>query len=329
MGLETGTYISDLVTTNPISTDAKSVGDDHLRLLKSVLKTTFPNATKPFYFPSTVAKTANYTVLSTDDKKTFLLDTTAGSFNLTLPALAAGDAGWSIDFIKTNAGTSAAFILPASGTLTSGEISGLTSTRRCIPGRRCTAFWTGTEWFLTRALGVPVASILKHGLTTLPVGYEWANGTTLASAALYPDFNAVAGLGVHDLRGRVVAGKDDMGGVSANRLTGLSGGLNGDTMGAVGGAETHTNTSAQSGQKAITAAPVTITDPGHPHTVRRRSDINITGAGNAFDAGVANTNTDSATTGITAAFTLAGSDAAAAHNNVQPTIILTQIVVVE
>ena len=31
-----------------------------------------------------------------------------------------------------------------------------------------------------------------------------------------------------DLRGRVVAGKDDMGGVSANNLTDQSGGLNGD-----------------------------------------------------------------------------------------------------
>lgn len=43
MGLETGTYISDLVITNPTSSDPKSQGDDHLRLLKSTIKTTFPN----------------------------------------------------------------------------------------------------------------------------------------------------------------------------------------------------------------------------------------------------------------------------------------------
>jgi len=43
MALETGTYISDLVITNPTSTDPKSQGDDHLRLLKSTIKTTFPN----------------------------------------------------------------------------------------------------------------------------------------------------------------------------------------------------------------------------------------------------------------------------------------------
>lgn len=41
MALETGTYISDLVTTNPTAADAKSQGDDHIRLIKSALKNTF------------------------------------------------------------------------------------------------------------------------------------------------------------------------------------------------------------------------------------------------------------------------------------------------
>jgi hypothetical protein len=43
MGLETGDYISDLVSTNPTGVDQKLQGDDHLRLIKHVLKTTFPN----------------------------------------------------------------------------------------------------------------------------------------------------------------------------------------------------------------------------------------------------------------------------------------------
>jgi hypothetical protein len=44
MGLETGTYIADLVPTNPTSLDPRSEGDDHLRLIKEVLQNTFPNA---------------------------------------------------------------------------------------------------------------------------------------------------------------------------------------------------------------------------------------------------------------------------------------------
>jgi hypothetical protein len=43
MALETATYISDLVSTNPTASDGKNQGDDHLRLLKSTIKTTFPN----------------------------------------------------------------------------------------------------------------------------------------------------------------------------------------------------------------------------------------------------------------------------------------------
>jgi hypothetical protein len=41
MGLETASYISQLVATNPLATDPISQGDDHLRLIKSVLQTQF------------------------------------------------------------------------------------------------------------------------------------------------------------------------------------------------------------------------------------------------------------------------------------------------
>lgn len=43
MGLETGTYISDLNASNPLAGDQKAQGDDHIRLLKSTVKATFPN----------------------------------------------------------------------------------------------------------------------------------------------------------------------------------------------------------------------------------------------------------------------------------------------
>lgn len=43
MALETGTFISDLVTTNPVASDPLAFADDHLRLIKSTVKATFPN----------------------------------------------------------------------------------------------------------------------------------------------------------------------------------------------------------------------------------------------------------------------------------------------
>jgi len=42
MGLETAAYIDQLVAENPLGTDSKSQGDNHIRLLKSVLKSQFP-----------------------------------------------------------------------------------------------------------------------------------------------------------------------------------------------------------------------------------------------------------------------------------------------
>lgn len=46
MGLETSfNYPSDLSASNPASGDARSQGDDHLRGIKNVIKTTFPNIT--------------------------------------------------------------------------------------------------------------------------------------------------------------------------------------------------------------------------------------------------------------------------------------------
>jgi hypothetical protein len=43
MALESATYINSLVTTNPSGSDSISQGDDHIRLIKSVLQNSFPN----------------------------------------------------------------------------------------------------------------------------------------------------------------------------------------------------------------------------------------------------------------------------------------------
>jgi hypothetical protein len=47
MALETATYIDGLVATNPAASDAISTADDHLRLIKSTIKATFPNINGP------------------------------------------------------------------------------------------------------------------------------------------------------------------------------------------------------------------------------------------------------------------------------------------
>lgn len=49
MALEAASFIDELVTTNPVAGDNVSQGDDHLRLLKTVLKGSFPNLTRATY----------------------------------------------------------------------------------------------------------------------------------------------------------------------------------------------------------------------------------------------------------------------------------------
>ncbi len=43
MPLESATYVADLVNTNPLQTEGLNTADDHLRLIKAVLLSTFPN----------------------------------------------------------------------------------------------------------------------------------------------------------------------------------------------------------------------------------------------------------------------------------------------
>jgi hypothetical protein len=62
MGLETATYVKDLVPTNPTTSDFVSQGDDHIRMLKSVLQSTFPSLCGPGL--PTVGGTANAITLT-------------------------------------------------------------------------------------------------------------------------------------------------------------------------------------------------------------------------------------------------------------------------
>lgn len=104
-------------------------------------------------------------------------------------------------------------------------------------------------------------------------------------------------------------------------VAGAGSGLTSRALGLTTGAETHTLTGAESGQKAISAAPVSIIDPGHPHNY----DKLVPGGGGSYATGSpfvgvnTSTITNTATTGITASFTLAASSAGSAHNNMQPT----------
>jgi microcystin-dependent protein len=182
---------------------------------------------------------------------------------------------------------------------------------------------------------VPVGGVMHYAGTTAPSGWVFCYGQAISRttfSALYAALGTTYGAGdnvttfnLPDLRGRVIAGKDDMGGSSANRLTNQSGGLNGDTLGATGGAETSTLAALN-----LPNITITLTDPGHTHdynySVPAFGNIFSGGAGGNYIGGVSVTPTTSSTTGISAAIdTTARGGAQTAVNNVQPTMILNTI----
>ena len=157
---------------------------------------------------------------------------------------------------------------------------------------------------------MPTASIMPYAGVSAPTGFLLCDGAAISRttySALFALVGTTYGSGdgsstfnIPDLRGRVIAGQDDMGGVSANRLTGLSGGVDGDILGGSGGAETHTLSIAQM--------------PAHTHSLQN----GVGTKSNSFDSGTLVASDASGNTG-----SQGNGDA---HNNVQPTIILNYII---
>lgn len=142
MALETGNFVTDLQQTNPPGTDKKKQGDDHLRLIKSVLKQTFPNGSRAQYFPRSRAVAASGGIAATDMAAVIAADATAGVVNLSLPTLTSGDDGWFVTVIKSDASVN---VVTATGTV--NGISGFSLTRQFEGGM---FIWGGAAWFGVR-----------------------------------------------------------------------------------------------------------------------------------------------------------------------------------
>ncbi len=152
-----------------------------------------------------------------------------------------------------------------------------------------------------------VGEMVDYGGTAAPSLWLLCFGQAVSRttySALFAVISTTYGVGdgsttfnIPDRRGRVSAGQDDMGGTSANRLTGLSGGVDGDVLGASGGAETHVITNAH-------------LPSGVPTSVSYVADVEAVSG--SFDDVVRNTGQSE------------GSNTA--HNNVQPTLINNVII---
>ncbi|EHK57747.1 tail fiber protein [Allomesorhizobium alhagi] len=179
----------------------------------------------------------------------------------------------------------------------------------------------------------PVGGIIDYGGSTAPTGWLLCYGQEVSrtgESALFDVIGTTFGAGngsttfnVPDYRGRVGAGQDDMGGTSANRLTNQSGGLNGDTLGATGGSETHTLTLAQI--PAHDHGGSTGSGGAHSHTVENTlAGSDVTTA--VWESGNSGSRTTTTSTAAAHVHSIPSAGSGQAHNNVQPTIIVNKII---
>ena len=301
MALETGTYISDLNASNPVSTDGLAQADDHLRLIKSTVKATFPSVSGAI----TATHTEINAVADGDTAATATTLVDADRFVM-------NDDG----IMKQVAITDVQTYVDANMTLrsdvvTTASIADDAVTTAKIPDAAITAAKLAVGAAFVAGMVMPYAG------SSAPSGWLLAYGQDVSRTTYSDLFSAIGttyGSGdgsttftLPDLRGRTVAGQDDMGGTSADRLTDQTGGLNGDTLGATGGSETHTLTEAELA--------------AHSHSLGTNGRVQV---GN--DNGVAYSGKWVSGSGSTITYSTEDTGSDTAHNNVQPTIILNYII---
>lgn len=162
-------------------------------------------------------------------------------------------------------------------------------------------------------------TVIEATSSTLPQGFLWADGSAVSRTTYARLFNHVGtsyGTGdgsttfnVIDKRGRTGVGKDNMGGSAANRMTSAGSGVDGATLGAVGGAQTHTLATGE------------LTTHGHTQDAHLHASYDLqAGSGVASGANLAFANPSGVNTQNTTAANQ-NTGGGGAHNNTQPSVI--------
>ncbi|WP_157384513.1 tail fiber protein [Nitratireductor soli] len=185
---------------------------------------------------------------------------------------------------------------------------------------------------------------LPYSGASAPTGWLLCYGQAVSRttyADLFTAIGTVYGTGdgsttfnLPDMRGRVPAGQDDMGGSSANRLTDQTNGVDGDVLGAAGGAETQALSVAQ--LPVHNHGGASGADGAHAHTLSfiglsGETELPLSSGGESFGStirtgGTPRSGTLSVDATSTHTHSIASQGSGQAHNNVQPTLIVNYII---
>lgn len=138
--------------------------------------------------------------------------------------------------------------------------------------------------FLRALINSFAGVVLPFAGSAAPSGFLLCAGQAVSRttyAALFAIIGTTYGTGngtttfnLPDLRGRAVAGVDNMGGSAAGRLTTAAGGVNAATLGAAGGSSVHTLTQAQLPAVAPTFTGQPLPVHGHPFMASEQNTSN-------------------------------------------------------
>lgn len=228
MGLETASYISQLVSSNPQGTDGKNAGDNHLRLIKSVLQTTFPNLDRAITFGgwealnrSVLAKTASYSQVIGDLGKLVSFELSTSSVYTLLPVASAG-AGF-VCFIRKGESVNPLQLQAAGSENIEGENSIWLG-----PGESGMLWCDGSSWFFLWFGGKPEVGKFEtfgHDVSAdnryLPRDGRAVSRVTYVRlfnlyGTTYGAGNGTTTFNLPDSRGRVSVALDNVGGTAGN-----------------------------------------------------------------------------------------------------------------
>ena len=188
----------------------------------------------------------------------------------------------------------------------------------------------------TVSQGVPVGAVIDFAGVTAPEGWMLCFGQAVSRTNYSALYAALGGssspwgqgdgsttFNLPDFRGRVLAGKDNMGGTAANRLT-ADGGVNGSLLSASGGGQFVTLTVAQ--MPSHNHGGTTFLDGAHSHTYERQTTVgsNV----NTGPAVIASGGRSVEATGGTGIHQhgIPSQGGGQGHPNVQPTAIVNKII---
>lgn len=208
MPVESATYISQLVAANPTSTDPINQGDNHIRLLKSVLKSTFPNLTGAI-----TATQEQLNQLDQDETLNEMIDAKADQDDL--------------DTLATTVASLDSSKAPKANPTFSGTVSVPHPALSDYSNRAATTFWV-KEKMVDEA--IPTGTILFIASNVVPMGFLAANGQWVSRADFARLFTAIGTTygvadGVNyfalpDLRGVFLRGFDAGRGLDSGRAFG-------------------------------------------------------------------------------------------------------------